>query len=40
VALANRKRVDSSTLCSSEGCIRCAPKWNTTFRTKIVGGLG
>jgi len=26
VALANRKRVDGSTLCSSEGCIRCAPK--------------
>ena len=26
VALANRKRVVGSTLCSSEGCIRCAPK--------------
>ena len=26
VALANRKRVDGSTLCSSAGCIRCAPK--------------
>ena len=26
VALANRKRVDGSTLCSSEGCIRCAQK--------------
>jgi len=26
VALANRRRVDGSTLCSSEGCIRCAPK--------------
>ena len=26
VAPANRKRVDGSTLCSSEGCIRCAPK--------------
>ena len=24
VVLANRKRVDGSTLCSSEGCIRCA----------------
>jgi len=26
VALANCKRVDGSTLCGSEGCIRCAPK--------------
>jgi len=26
VALANHKRVDGSTLCSSAGCIRCAPK--------------
>jgi len=26
VALVNRKRVDGSSLCSSEGCIRCAPK--------------
>jgi len=26
VALANRKRIDSSTLYSSEDCIRCAPK--------------
>jgi len=26
VALANRKRVDGSTLCNSEGCIKCAPK--------------
>jgi len=25
VALANRKRVDGSNLCSSAGCIRCAP---------------
>ena len=24
VALANRKRVDGSALCSSAGCIRCA----------------
>jgi len=26
VALANRKRIGGSILCSSEGCIRCAPK--------------
>ena len=26
VAVANCKRVDGSTLCSSEGCIRCAPQ--------------
>jgi len=26
VALAKRERVDGSTLCSSVGCIRCAPK--------------
>ena len=26
VALVNRIRVDGSTLCSSKGCIRCAPK--------------
>jgi len=26
VALANCKRVDSSTLCNYEGCIRCVPK--------------
>jgi len=28
VALANRKRVHGSTLCSSAGCIRCAPAQN------------
>ena len=28
VALANRKRVDGSTICSSEGCVKYAPKMN------------
>jgi len=39
VALANRKRVDGSTLCSSEGCIKYAPKMeyliSTTFPQKV-----
>ena len=32
VALANRKRVDVSTLCSSSGCMRCAPKMEYLIR--------
>ena len=50
VALANRKRVDGSTLCSSAGRIRCAPKMGylicildvpqyTLFQMKLDAGM-
>ena len=36
VALANCKRIDGSTLCSSAGCIRCAPKMEYRYLICIL----